>query len=95
MSVPNKTRPVSALDDHALGLEYHHLEFRWMSLPERDHTERIRDAERMEAIREERATRCAAEAARSSATPAASNATRPRNDMPRAVEFRGGKVVRR
>lgn len=103
MSVPNTTRPVSELDDHELGIEYHRLEFRWMLAPDRDHSERIRDASRIEAICEERARRRDAKATRacgdSSAGPSSTRMVspiqRPVNPSPSGVEFRGGKVVRR
>jgi len=35
MSIPRPSRPVSELDDHELGIEYHRLEFRWMFPPPR------------------------------------------------------------
>jgi len=66
--------------------------------------ERIRDAARMDAIREERARRRDAEAARTvgnsaprpSTTDSASAIKRPANAPERhALEFRGGKVVKR
>jgi len=104
MSVTNTSRPVSELDDHELGVEYHRLEFRWMFLPDRDWAERIRDASRMDAIREERARRRDAEAARTigdsslrpSTTYSASAIKRPANAPERhALEFRGGKVISR
>jgi len=104
MSIPRTSRPVSELEDHELGIEYHRLEFRWMLPPDRDWAERIRDASRMDAIREERARRRDAEAARTvgnsaprpSTTDSASAIKRPANAPERhALEFRGGKVVKR
>lgn len=104
MSIPRPSRPVSELDDHELGIEYHRLEFRWMLPPPRTWAERIRDAARIDAIRGERARRRDAEAARTvrdadprpSTTDSASAIKRPANAPERhALEFRGGKVVKR